>query len=206
MPTDFNIPKGLAIIVSGYLKRIIEGQYDKLSDIPAFEKLKRQPPTVKYGIEASLYALTAFLEQNIGEDTFIKKTLKEVGLDFGSEFSKRLINGDQLKAVVKNNQDDFKKNAKDDFISILSDLSDEDILEFLNWIESTTPEERKNVIRNISKLSEEDILKVWRFTPETRQKLLKFSVKPSNKNGFWDTVMEPLNKRLDTYIQTNKKR
>lgn len=205
MINNINIPQGLAVILSGYIKRFMENRYDKLSDIPVFESLKGQPPAVKYGIEAFLYALTAFLEQNIGEDTFIKKTLKEVGLDFGSEFSKRLINGDQLKTPFSGTNDNTPKNGKPSLLDILVGLSNEDLQEFFNWIESTTPEERKTVLRNIASLSEEDFQKIWHLSPETRQQFLKFSTRPAKKTGFFETVMDPLNKRLDAYIQNNKK-
>lgn len=183
MLNDYKVPNGVAVVVASYLKRIMEGQYDKLSEIPAFEKLKAQSPVVKYGLEASLYALTTLLDQYIKEDTVIKKTLKEVGLDFASEFSKRLMNGDQLKDGLNSSQDGSNNISEKDLFRIISGLGEEDILEFLNWIESTTPEERKNVFRNISMLSAEDIQKLWNLKPEARQKLLKFTVQPSNKKS-----------------------
>lgn len=202
---EFKIPQGLAVVLSGYMKRMLESKYDQLSDLNFFDKLKEQSPAVKYGIEASLYALTAVMEQHFGEDTFFKKVFKEVGLDFGSEVSKRLINGDQLKAVVANNSGCWETKHEKELISILADLSEEDLIEFLDWLDSTTPEERKNMLRNISKLSTEEMLKVWEFKPSNRERLLKFSEKPPKKKGFWDTAMEPLNHRLDAYIQKNRR-
>lgn len=198
---EINVPQGLAVVLSGYTKRLLESRYDKLAEHPFFDKLKGQSPAVKHGIEASLYALTAVLEQYFGEDTFFKKAFKEVGLDFGSEVSKRLINGDQIKSITLNNPGYGESRQERELISILADLNEADLEEFLDWLDATTPAERKSMLRNISKLSTEEMLKVWNLKPGNRERLLKFSPKPTKKKGFWKTALEPLNKRLDACVQ-----
>lgn len=202
---DSKIPQGLAVVLASYMKRILEGKYDQLSDNPFFDKLKEQGPGVKYGIEALLYALTAVMEQYLGEDTFFKKAFKEVGLDFGSEFSKRLINGDQLKTIVANNPGHWGTTEEKELIEILADLSEEELMEFLDWLDTTTPEERKIMLRNIAKLSPENIMKIWKYKPGNRERFLKFSPNPPKKKRFLDTALEPLDKRLDAYIAKHKR-
>lgn len=203
--TDVKIPQGLAVVLSGYIKRMLENQYDKLAEQPLFNKLKGQNTVVKHGIEASLYALTAALEQYLGEDTFFKKAFKEVGLDFGSEVSKRLINGDQIKSITVNNPGYGESHEERELINILADMDEKDLEEFLDWLDATTPAERKNMLRNISKLSPEEMLKLWKLKPDIRERLLKFSQKPTKKKGFWDTALEPLNERLDASIQKSRR-
>ena len=80
-----------AIFGASYIKRCLEARYDTLMALPALAKLKAANPGVKYGIEAILYALTAYAEQNVSDRSPLGLMVKTVLMDAAPEISSRLL-------------------------------------------------------------------------------------------------------------------
>lgn len=88
-----NIKNAIAVILSGYAKRLLENQYDRIFETAAGKEIKRLDDHYRYGMELGLNFLNAFFEQHIVDNTPFKKFLKLVGTDAAPELSKRIING-----------------------------------------------------------------------------------------------------------------
>jgi hypothetical protein len=80
-----------AILGASYIKRWLEARYDTLMALPALARLKAASPGVKYGIEAMLYALTAYAEQNVSDRSPLGLMVKAVLMDAAPEISARLL-------------------------------------------------------------------------------------------------------------------
>lgn len=197
--SKLDLSRFAATFFSGLFKRYGERWYDRLKEIPSFQKLQEQGPAVKHGIEGALYALTGILDQTIGEDTFFKKLFKELGMDFGSEFSKRLINGDHVKEVLVRNPGHWETREEKELISILSDMEDADLMEFLKWANTTTAKERRQDIGNLRKMTMEQIISRSK-NPELFQDLLQYFRGPNKGPGFAAGFKKPIRKRMLSYI------
>jgi hypothetical protein len=170
------ILNGLAVFSSGYMKRWLEGNlYDRIFNTELGKKLKSLDAKTRYGIEFVLNLLTAFFDQKLAEDTTLKKFVKEVGIDSGPEISKRLIN---------TTKEQLFKNAKSpedkELVSVLLELEDQTIIDLLNWLYGIEPTERTKVLKQLSRLSFDEVVRLAQLTPEDRKRLFDlFELPPS---------------------------
>ncbi len=159
---------GLAVFSSAYVKRWLEGHfYDKLFQTQVGEKLKALDKKAKYGIEFGLNLLTVFFDQKLSEDTFLRRLVKEVGLDTGPEISKRLINNtkDHLKKVATSPQEK-------DLVDTLLGLEGETLIGLLTWLYEIEATERAQIFKQMTQLSPEELLKLAALPPEDMGRLL----------------------------------
>jgi len=162
---------GLATFSAGYLKRWLEGNlYDRIFKTELGEKLKSLNKKARYGIEFGLNLLTAFFDQKLAEDTALKKFVKEVGIDMGPEISKRLINN-------------AKTQEEKELVNVLLGLEDQTLIELLNWLYDIEATERSRVLKQLSHLSLDEVIRLAKLTNENRKKLFALfeSPPPSEK-------------------------
>lgn len=93
MPIHSTTPEALAVFASGYGKRMMEAQYDRLMRSSVGVGALALPAQTRYGLEAALYALMAFTDARAQTNTALGRFFKEVALDPPPEIAKRLVNG-----------------------------------------------------------------------------------------------------------------
>jgi hypothetical protein len=172
------IPIGLATFSSGYMKRWLEGNvYDKIFETELGEKVKGLDEKARYAIEFGLNLLNTFFDQKLAEDTVLKKFVKEVVEDAAPEISKRIINN--TKEQLMSNA----KSAKDkELVNILLELEDQTLINLLNWFYGIEPSERAKVLKQLSRLSFDEVMRVSQLEPEDRIRLFDiFQPAPSEK-------------------------
>lgn len=187
---------GLAIFSAGYVKRWFEGNlYDRIFDTNIGKKIKGWDKRVRYGMEFGLNLLTAFFDQKLAGDTALKRFVKDVGLDIGPEISKRLINN-------------AKTQEEKELVSVLLQLEDQtlqDLLSSLYDIEST---EKAKVLKKISRLSIDEIIKLAKLTPESWKKFLDLLEPPRSSKKFADRAtrtLKSLNEQWEKWLEEKRK-
>jgi len=193
--SNFSLARFFGTWVSGLGKRHGEKWYDRLPELPFFQELLKQAPFVKHSIENFAYAFTGILDQTVGEDTFFKKLFKELGMDFGSEFSKRLMNGEHVKEILVRNPGHWETREEKELISILSDMEDADLMEFLKWANTTTAKERRQDIANLRKMTAEQIIKRSK-NPELFKDLLQYLRGPKKGPSAVSEFVDPFRQKL----------
>ena len=164
---DKKMLNGLAVFSASYMKRWLEGHfYDKIFETQFGEKLKTLDKKAKYGIEFGLNLLTAFFDQKLSDDTILKRFIKELGLDVGPELSKRLINN--AKEQLSNNADSPEER---ELVNVLLQLEDKTLIGLLNWLYEIDGTQREKVLKQISSLSLDEVVKLAQLTPENIEKL-----------------------------------
>ena len=172
--TNEKILNGLVVFLSAYMKRWLEGHfYDKIFDSQLGKKLKTLDKTSKYGIEFGLYLLTAFFDEKLSEDNALKKFVKEVGIDAGPEISKRLIN----------TKEQLSKNAtspeEKEIVSMLLQLEDQTLIDLLKWLYDIEPTEREEVLKQLSRLSIDEVAKLAHLKAEDIERIFDLINPPS---------------------------
>lgn len=170
------ISNGLAVFSSAYLKRWLEGNfYDRIFETELAKRLKTLDKKAKYGIEFGLNLLTAFFDEKLSEDTALKRFVKEVGIDAGPEISKRLIN---------NAKDQLSKNANSpqekELVNVLLQLDGQTLIELLNWLYDIEASQRGEVLKQLSRLSLDEVVKVAQLTPDDMKRLFDL-IRPAAK-------------------------
>jgi hypothetical protein len=160
---------GIAVVSASYMKRWLEsGVYDKMFESNIGNKLTQLDDRVKYGIEFGLYALTAFVDQQLAEDTVLKKFIKEVEEDAGPEISKRLINHTRNRLTEKAKTSDQKE-----VLAVLLTLDDRALIDLLTWLISMEPAERSSIVDKLRSLTSEELVRLAGLSPEARVKLFE---------------------------------
>jgi len=98
-----DIKQGMPVFCAGYIKRMLEGKYDKLiNETKLGRTLKGAGLPAKFGMEGFLNISSAFADSELPENSFWKKMAKEVITDAGPEIAKRIINGDKISETDPN--------------------------------------------------------------------------------------------------------
>lgn len=174
---DQKILNGLAVFSAGYMKRWLEGNiYDKAFKTELGVKLKSLDEKARYGIEFGLNLLTAFFEQKLAEDAALKKFVKEVGIDIGPEISKRLINNTKEQLIIN-----AKSPEERELVSVLLELEDQALIGLLNWLYDMEATERTEILKQLSRLSFDEVVRLAQLTPEDRKRLFDLFKSPSSE-------------------------
>jgi hypothetical protein len=160
----------LAIFASGYAKRWMESNYDKLMRTAAGKKLTSLGSTQKYAIEAGLYALMTYADQKLKTDTPLKKFLTEVGKDAAPEIAKRIINGAKRELEI----DGGRLRSPEEKLAAQSllELDTEALTKLLEWVESSDQAERGEAMSRLRGLSKDELEKIAGLAPSHRKILL----------------------------------
>jgi hypothetical protein len=152
----------LALFISNYLKRMLEESYNQFGKSKICQMLKSQNSAVKYAIEAMLYSLSVFLNQEVSQNSVFKRVLVEIGTDAAPELAKRIINGAKQQLQETNAPTEDKKLA-----AKILDLDPASLQRFLQDFISMEPVERGRVAKQISGLDKAKLEKLIRLPLET---------------------------------------
>ena len=180
------ILNGFAVFSSAYMKRWLEGHfYDRIFETQFGGKLKTLDKKAKYGIEFGLNLLTAFFDQKLSDDTTLKRFVKEVGLDVGPEVSKRLIN---------NAKEHLSKSANSpeerELVNVLLQLEDQTLIGLLNWLYEIELTQREKVLKQMSSLSLDEVVKLAQLTPENIERLFEL-INPTSQSKEKRALISP---------------
>lgn len=169
-----NLTDLITSIGSGYGRRILDspgGLYDKIAELPFFQKLKEQSKPTKFLIEAANNIFAAFLDQKIGDASPLRKLLKEVFEDTSSELNKRLINGGESpKKILGENLDKISDPTEENLLAILLMFPEEKLQPLVKELLAITDSaDRTAIIQKLRGLSAEESLKLAGFQEETRK-------------------------------------
>lgn len=190
----------VAMILSGYVKRLLENQYSSLFDTALGQKLKDINQSGKLSLEFLLNSLAAVIEKKLPEETILKKLVKEVLIDAPPEISKRILNHDEISPAIKS------VGAKNLIASFLN-LETSELGALLDWLSAVPEIERLEIIKELSKLSIEELKKLLGFPQEQKQKIFAIlKTKPPEKNVLSKILasnLATLNESLRSYIAKN---
>jgi hypothetical protein len=149
--------QALASFLTGYAKRWMEGRYDSLMRSSVVRPIMKLGPGSRYGIEAGLYLLIAYIDQKWNASTPFQSLLKEIVKDAPPEIAKRLVNG--FRESILN--DGFGSNDSDALPvqGALLDFDNESLLEFLKWYAKASESDRENLLRALSATPPERLLR-----------------------------------------------
>jgi hypothetical protein len=199
-----NLKDWLVSVGSGYGRRFAEPGYDKIAEMPFFQKLKQQSSSVKYLIEAFSNAITAFADQKIDDATPLRKLIKEIFMDSSSELNKRLINGEPVKKLLVENVSRISSSKEQDFLAILLTMEEKQLVPFLEQLILLTREERADLVRSLRGMPAENMLRFVGFSAETRAMLLEISQSPK-KTSALESMHKDLNSFLDERIARKRR-
>ena len=119
----------LPVFAANYAKRFMEHVYDSAFQTELGRKLAAMGKPSKYTVEFGLNLLTAFFEDQLAENTKLRKFVKEVGIDVAPEISKRMINGarEEIKMSAKTAEE--KEVAQ-----LLFGLEDNEFIGLFGWL------------------------------------------------------------------------
>ena len=157
---------------ASYLKRWLEPRYDALMRSAALRPLMNAGAPTRYGVEATLYALTAWMDQRWAPESEMGKLIKEVAKDAPVEISRRMVNAfrdEVLTEARRGNADQYSdvdsETAKIIEITLLN-LDDETLGPLLVWMARITPEERAKLRPFLGTLSSDEMRRTVRMPPE----------------------------------------
>jgi hypothetical protein len=187
----------LAVFASGYAKRWMESNYDRLMRTAVGEKLSSLGPIQKHAIEAGLYALMAFADQKLKADTPLKKFLTEVVKDAPPEIAKRLINGakGELKADAEHLQSLEEKLA----VQTLLELDVQTLTSLLEWLANSDSQERHEIAARLQNFSREEIEKLAKLSPLHRSTLMDLARRGSGAAKRSGSFVSSLSAQIDKW-------
>lgn len=171
------LKKAAVTFATGYARRMMEGQYSRLTLTEIGKRAAQLSRPSKYAVEVVLNGIVAYLSTKKGTlaNTPIKEFLWEIAMDAPSEISKRLLNGDHTtpaSPVV-----DARTSAHDErtVLDGLLHMDANNMSAFLAWLEKTSPEDRRQMAETMSELTEEEQKKLLALTPEQARVLFASS-------------------------------
>jgi len=205
---DEKLLNGLSIFASSYVKRWMETNYDALMRTAPARKLMESGAPTRYGIEAALYALLAYADQHWSHDTPLRKLVREVAMDAPAEISKRLVNGFREEMLSS-----FREAAPDTTRSVeqaLLELDDATLGALLAWLARVSPEDRARIRSLFGTLSNEELQKIARLSPEDLEALMSASPPadkpPSQLGRAIKDELEQAHRRVDERLAARRQR
>ncbi len=181
--------QSLAVFASGYAKRWLDQQYDKLDNVPQWQQLKSLDPKVKYTLEAGLYTLLAYLDRKCASDTPLQKFFREVIKDAPPELAKRLLS--EARQEISADSKSAEVVTKTGLESLLQ-LDDAQLQQMLSWLGSLKGRERDKRLAEIIKLSETDLARIAKLSTEERDVLFGTRTRPGSGKPALAAVNETL--------------
>jgi len=164
---------GAAVFASSYVKRWLEQHYDTLMRTAPARKLIEASAPTRYGIEASMCALLAYVDQHWSTQTPMRTLLRDVAIDAPAELSKRIVNGfraEVVAAAAKEKSEQTKSVER-----ALLQLDDATLGPLLAWLARTTAEERAKIRSLLAALSDDELRKAAGLEPHDLEVLLTCS-------------------------------
>lgn len=168
---DDKLLHALASFSTGYVKRWMEGRYDQIMQTNPAQRLMQMNAPARYGIEAALYALMAFVDQRWQADSPLQKAVKSVVTDAPPELAKRLVNGFREGLVHGGRAASGPQEAA--VRETLLSLDDAQLATMLKWYAETKQEDRGRLRRTFGGLSAEQMKRLTNLTEEQRNVLVE---------------------------------
>ena len=181
--------------LASYAKRFLEKAYDGAFQSPLGKKLLALSAKKKYGIEFILYALTAFFETRLAENTKLAKFVKEVSMDAAPEISKRLVNS--VRAEVSSSA---KTPEEREVADLLLGFEDKELTELIRWLYDKDLQEKISVLAGFSSLSPEQVARLMNFSAEDRDRffgIIDPRTRPKEGRGLLGVMADDINKLND---------
>jgi len=164
--------RGGAVFGSCYIKRWLEGRYDQLMDLPAVAKLKALSTGTKFGIEAILYALTAFAEQRFSDQSPLGLMAKTVLMDAAPEIASRLMKDARTDLTTASSPGSGFGQSEQSVASKLLAMENGALLGILTSIEDMDDATRARFLSFAANATKEELTKFGTLTEEQRDALL----------------------------------
>lgn len=162
--TQQKLARRLAVFVSGYIKRFIEGQYDQFFTTEWGQKLKSLSQAQKLTVEAVLNILNVWLYEKINRNSALGLLVKEVTSDVPPEVSARML------ADVKTELGKAMATPEEkSFFGQLLELQDAELKELLTFLCSTDPTTKRTVIAELRGLSASEMARLAKLEPAQLQ-------------------------------------
>ena len=161
--------KGLSVIASGYIKRWMEDNYDRVMMTAPGRRLMDLDQKTRYGIEFLLNAVMVVGEEKLPESSPLQWLFKEVVKDAPSEIGKRLVNGFR---------EDYVRHSKEGISSTVGgfgailDLDADQLNSLLTWCASLTPDEGEQLRPVILRISKEQLVALTSLPDANRKAFL----------------------------------
>lgn len=184
-----NLIRGASVLGSCYVKRWLEGRYDQLGDLPAIAKLKSLSTGTKLGVEAILYALTAYAEQRLSDQSPLGFMAKTVLMDAAPEIAGRLMVDARKELTGVSNSTPPAEKPKPEVAKKLLTLKDKDLLATLIAIEDMDDATRVAFLTFAAAASEEEVAKFATLSGEQQKTILSVqgSGSPRPPSGWSDS-------------------
>ncbi len=162
-----------------YFRRWMEQHYDRLFTVDALRPLTNLDKRTRYGIEAGLYALMAYIEPLLPSRTNLQSVFREFVLDATPEIGRRLVRdygetmntaplpSEASQAAARRLIRDCRETLNTAPLpsepsqaaarEILVEMDDGELLELLRWFSKATPEQRAELRAGRATLPEEAI-------------------------------------------------
>jgi hypothetical protein len=149
-----------ASFAASYAKRALDqGLYEQLDARFGKQLRGRFSPKSRRVVEAILYAINAIVDSHLSEGTALAKFIREVATDAPSELGARLVNGKRAYGTVD-----------------LTDLDEQELMQFLDWYEDATEGQRKVFISYTKRLTLVQLGRFLSLNPKVKDQLLRFAV------------------------------
>jgi hypothetical protein len=145
----------LSVFSSGYVKRWMENNYDRLMMTAPGRRLMDLDQKTRYAIEAVLYAVMVAGEQALPDGSAVQWLIKEVLLDAPPEVAKRLVNGFRDDYVHQSAHAPSSVVRNTD--NLLLQLSPDQLKSILTWCATLPPEEMARYREVLLAMSKEQL-------------------------------------------------
>lgn len=175
---------GVATVGASYVKRWLEQHYDTLMSSAAARPLMEAGAPTRYGMEAALYVLTAYVDQQWTPTSVMGRMVREVARDASVEVSRRMINGfrEVVLAQTRAERDEGEPPAPTVARRVeeaLLQMDDEALGPLLVWLARIMPEERAKLRAMLAGCGEGDVDRVVSLpTEELAAMLSRFEPGP----------------------------
>lgn len=194
-------------VLSSYVKRWMEKNYDRLMRTDPAVKLMSQGKATRYAIEASLYSLWAYIDQKWPAQNAFEKFAKTVVGDAPSEMGKRLVNGFREEVLAAKKLTDGSEPSKAVTDTILS-LDDATLHTLLCWVAETPSDKRETVMESIRHLSPETLSKLVGLSSADREiamTILTPEPRKKDRSSFLASEIKAAHERSDATLKNSRK-
>jgi len=190
-----------ATFASSLVKEKMENRYNDFFQTQFGEQLKDLNPYAKNMIRMMFGSIAAIVEKKMPENGFLLKGLKDVAIDFSSEFNKRMMNHDESRSGKSGNRNAAFQN--------LMDIDDQELLmSFVGWLNKLTDRERQYIVNQIPGLSAEKIKQLASLKPEQLSAILSAVIDKPKEKKPGASFQEGINffgNKLQGYINRQKR-
>ncbi|HXV26572.1 MAG TPA: hypothetical protein VD862_00875 [Candidatus Paceibacterota bacterium] len=155
------LPRIATSVASGYARRLLDPQYDRLGDAEIGQQLRALPRGEKRTLELILHTVGAVLDHTMSERGTARKFLKDVLADAPSELASRLMNGGNAYYGV----------------TALLELNDGELEAFLDWYDGADERWRNTILQFIKRRTAVQIARILRLNPRDRNDIVQLSMR-----------------------------